>query len=65
LTIIYPDGAFPVAYAELDVALRREGTPIPTMDLLIGTTAKMLGVPILTRDNAHFKRIPGLVVETY
>jgi tRNA(fMet)-specific endonuclease VapC len=65
LTIVYPDASFPVAYAELEVALRRRGTPIPTMDLLIGTTAKLRGMPLLTRDAGHYCLIPGLVVETY
>lgn len=65
LTVVYPDAAFPVAYAELEVTLRRAGTPVPTMDLLIGTTAKMLGMPLLTRDTAHYRLVPGLIVETY
>jgi len=65
LTVVYPDENFPVAYAENEVFLRREGVPIPTMDLLIATTAKMRGMPLLTRDSTHYRRIPGLVVETY
>ncbi len=65
LTVVYPDESFAVAYAELEVALRRNGTPVPTMDLLIATTAKMRGLPLLTRDMAHYHLIPGLVVEPY
>lgn len=65
LAVVYPDESFAVAYAEIEVALRKEGTPIPTMDLLIGTTAKMRGLPLLTRDSTHYNRIPGLVVEPY
>lgn len=65
LTVVCPDEAFAVAYAELEVALRQSGTPVPTMDLLIGTTAKMRGLPLLTRDTTHYGSIPGLVVETY
>jgi predicted nucleic acid-binding protein len=65
LTIVYPDSTFPVAYAELEAALRRAGIPIPTMDLLIATTAKMHGIPLMTRDAGHFRHIPGLVVESY
>lgn len=65
LTIVYPDATFPVAYAELEVALRQNGTPIPTMDLLIATTAKIHGLPILARDAEHYRLVPGLVVETY
>jgi predicted nucleic acid-binding protein len=65
LTIVYPDEDFAVAYAEMEVALRRLGTPIPTMDLMIATAAKMRGLPLITRDSGHYARIPGLVVETY
>jgi len=65
LTVVYPDASFPVAYGELEAHLRRGGMPIPTMDLLIGATAKLHGLPLLTRDREHFARIPGLVVETY
>lgn len=62
---IHPDSTFAVAYGETEAFLRREGKPIPTMDLLIGVMAKMHGLPILTRDREHYAQIPGLVVETY
>ena len=65
LTVVVPDATFPVAYGELEAHLRRHGTPIPTMDLLIGTTARTFGLPLLTRDADHYGLIPGLVVETY
>lgn len=65
LTIIRPDDAFPVLYAEAAAHLLRAGTPIPVMDLLIGITAKARSLPVLTRDVTHFSRIPGLVVEEY
>lgn len=65
LDVVCPDETFAVAYAEAEVALRQGGTPIPTMDLLIGVTAKMRGIPLLTRDAEHYVRIPGLVVEPY
>ena len=65
LNVIYPDEMFPIVYGELEVDLRKKGPPIPTMDLLIGTTAKMRGVPLITRDLAHFKLIPGLLLESY
>jgi len=63
--IVLPDRSFAVAYGEAEAFLRRNGNPIPTMDLLIGLTAKQFGLPLLTADNDHFRRIPGLVVETY
>ncbi len=63
--IVVPDRSFAVAYGETEAFLRRKGRTIPTMDLLIGLTAKLHGLPLLTADNEHFSRIPGLVVETY
>ena len=63
--IVYPDSAFPVAYGEAESALRRQRTQIPVMDLLIGVLARLHGLPLLTRDDTRFSRIPGLVVETY
>ncbi len=65
LTIIHPDQGFPGLYGEAAATLLRQGTPIPVMDLLIGISAKLKGLPILTRDPAHFSRIPGLIVESY
>ena len=65
LTVLYPDTGFPVLYGEAAAALLSAGTPIPVMDLLIGVTAKMWGLPVLTRDIRHFERIPGLIVEGY
>jgi predicted nucleic acid-binding protein len=35
------------------------------MDLLIGVTASLKGLPLLTRDRHHFDRISNLLVETY
>ena len=65
LTVLYPDKAFPVLYAESAAALLSARTPIPVMDLLIGVTARIHGLPLLTRERKHFNRIPGLVVEWY
>ncbi len=65
LEIVYPDSSFAVAYGELESYLRKKGKTIPLMDLLIGVSARMRGLPLLTRDTNHFEMIPGLVVETY
>jgi tRNA(fMet)-specific endonuclease VapC len=63
--IIRPDRSFAVAYGEAEAFLRQSGKAIHTMDLMIGVMAKQHGLPLLTGDDAHFRRIPGLVVETY
>ncbi|MFP4363991.1 MAG: type II toxin-antitoxin system VapC family toxin [Spirochaetia bacterium] len=65
INIVYPDVSFSVLYGEAEASLRRNGTPIPVMDLLIGISAKSLGMPLVTKDEKHFCLIPGLAVETY
>jgi predicted nucleic acid-binding protein len=64
-TTVYPDLALPAAYGQIEAHLRTRGTPIPTMDILIGAMAKLAGQPLLVRHPEHFALIPGLVVETY
>jgi tRNA(fMet)-specific endonuclease VapC len=65
ISLVYPDTSFPVFYGEAEAHLRKKGTPIPVMDLLIGITAKATGMPLITKDTRHFGLIPGLVVHTY
>ncbi len=65
IEIVYPDRPFAVLYGEAETFLRKNGTPIPVMDLLIGISARQYGIPLLSRDGRHFKLIPNLVVETY
>ena len=65
ITLVFPESSFPIIYGETEALLRKKGTPIPVMDLLIGCTAKLLGMPLLTRDTEHFDKIPGLVVDFY
>jgi tRNA(fMet)-specific endonuclease VapC len=43
-------------YAEIAVALRRRGTPIPTNDIWIAAAAANVGATVLTHD-AHFDEI--------
>jgi tRNA(fMet)-specific endonuclease VapC len=49
-------------YAILINELRRKGTPIPTNDIWIAATALESGARLITYD-AHFKSIPGLIVD--
>jgi len=65
IEVLYPESSFPVLYGELESYLRKNGTPIPVMDLLIAVSAKSAGIPVITRDVEHFDQIPGLVVEGY
>ena len=51
-------------YARIYAALRRAGTPIPSNDLAIAASVLHFGHEILvgSRDEEHFRRIPGLTV---
>ena len=48
-------------HAEVYVALRAAGTPIPTNDMWIAASALQHGLPLLTFD-LHFRGFPGLTV---
>jgi predicted nucleic acid-binding protein len=65
ISVLYPDNSFSVFYGEAEAYLRKQGTPIPVMDLLIGITAKAAGMTLITKDTRHFQLIPGLVVISY
>jgi len=65
VTVVYPDAALPAAHGQIGAHLRKSGTPIPVMDLLIGAMAKLKGQPLVARHKEHFALIPGLMVETY
>ena len=58
---VLPGPEFAARYGEVEWELRRRGTLIPTMDLLIGVLCVCAEEPILTRDE-HFHRIPALSV---
>ena len=45
--------------------LRAEGQMIGDFDVLIAATALDAGVPLVTANVTHFKRVQGLEVETY
>ncbi len=52
-------------YASVTRALRETGWLIGTNDLWIGCSARAAGVPIVTRNVEHFRRVPELVVVDY
>lgn len=63
-----PVEVLPVTRGAADLAaavaryLGRTGQPIPFPDLLIAGVCLAAGLPLLTRNAAHFRRIPGLVL---
>ncbi|ETX05985.1 type II toxin-antitoxin system VapC family toxin [Candidatus Entotheonella palauensis] len=48
-------------FGRIATHLKRAGTPIPTNDMWIAAQAMELGVEVISFD-AHFSRVPGLVV---
>jgi predicted nucleic acid-binding protein len=65
LLVVVPTEMFAFRYAREARALQRNGSRIPTMDLLIGVTALLDDAPLVTRNVKDFSRIPGLRVLSY
>jgi predicted nucleic acid-binding protein len=65
LHVDYPDERFAPAYGSLLASQNRGSGRISTMDLLIATSARVAGTPLVTRNARDFSRVPGLEVLTY
>ncbi len=65
LEVVVPDDRFPSEYGATLAELRRRGQTIPTMDLLIATSALRHGATLVTRNARDFDRVPGLIVKGY
>lgn len=64
--IVLPfDAAAAAAYADLRVELERAGRPLDEPDLRIAATAVARGLTLVTGNERHFDRIPGLRVENW
>lgn len=59
--LLKPDEKTARQYADVFIALRRRGTPIPTNDLWIAALARQHRLPLLTFD-AHFAAVPGIAL---
>jgi tRNA(fMet)-specific endonuclease VapC len=59
------DRAATEVYGRIRTVLERKGRPIGPMDLLIAAHAVSLGVRLMTSKEDEFKRVPGLVVESW
>jgi len=64
-TLVPVDDQTALVYARTVRALRRRGELIGANDLWIGCTSLRLGMPIVTADVEHFRRIDGLGVVRY
>ena len=52
-------------FGQITAHLQRIGKPAGDMDVLIAATAMAAGHCLVTRNQAHFKGIPELAVQTY
>ncbi len=64
IEILPIDEAIPF-YAKEKVRLRKAGTPIDDLDLLIGTTAKAHGMTLVTENIKHLGKIENLNIENW
>lgn len=54
-----------VKASEIYAELRRRGQPIGDADILIAASALVNGLQLVTNNEDHFTRIPGLIVENW
>jgi len=52
-------------FSGIKLSLRKEGTPIDDMDLLIASTALTMNLTVVTNNEKHFKKIKGLKIENW
>ena len=64
-TLVQVDDQTAFVYARVVRELRRRGELIGANDLWIGCTSLRLGLPIVTANVEHFRRIDGLGVVQY
>jgi tRNA(fMet)-specific endonuclease VapC len=65
LQVLDIDAAVARLYGKTARQLRTRGELIGANDLWIACTAQAAGLPIVTRNVEHFRRVPGLQVLTY
>ena len=52
-------------FGSLGALLARRGVPIGTVDTLIAAHALTLGLTLVTNNERHFSRVPGLTIESW
>lgn len=60
MPLTLPTAGLAPVYARVLAALQGRGQSIATMDLLIAASTLVEGVPLVTRNTAHFERVPDL-----
>ena len=52
-------------FGELKAELQSKGMNVPDLDLIIGSTALIMGCRVVTNNTKHFRLIPDLVCENW
>lgn len=65
LPVVPFDSAAAGHYGVIRTELERAGTPIGSLDLLIGAHARSLDLTLVTNNVREFKRIAGLRIEDW
>lgn len=52
-------------YGKIRAYLRKKGTPIGTMDMLIAAHAKSENMTLVTNNVREFERVPDLIIENW
>jgi predicted nucleic acid-binding protein len=65
LRLVTPGDRFAPTYGKLLAQLRRTGTSVSQMDLLIATAALLDEAALVTRNRRHFEVVPGLDLIPY
>lgn len=65
LVIVEFDHDAATAYGRIRATLEQKGTPIGSLDTLIGAHALSLGVTLVTNNTREFSRIPSLTIEDW
>ena len=60
----WPFDASPI-YAKIRATLKKKGTPIGAMDLLIASHAVFLNAVLVTDNTREFQRVPDLKIENW
>jgi len=65
VNVLLFDSKAAAEYGKICAALRKQGTPIGTMDMLIAAHAKSAGLTVITNNVREFGRVDGLLVEDW
>ena len=49
-------------YADIKYYLKKNGSPIGNIDMLIAAAARAVNAPMVTNNKKHFRLVPGLTV---